>query len=39
MASIIRASINLTNVDKTKIINGKKGKYLPIVVTLNDEPD
>ena len=25
MASIIRASINLTNVDKTKIINGKKG--------------
>ena len=39
MASIIRASINLTNVDKTKIINGKKGKYLPIVLTLNDEPD
>tara|TARA_Y100000748_G_scaffold293304_1_gene282706 strand:- start:322 stop:642 length:321 start_codon:yes stop_codon:yes gene_type:complete len=39
MASIIRASINLTNVDKTKIINGKKGKYLPIVVTLNDEID
>ena len=39
MASIIRASINLTNVDKTKIINGKKGKYLPIVVTLNDDPD
>ena len=36
MASIIRASINLTNVDKTKIITGKKGKYLPIVVTLND---
>ena len=39
MASIIRASINLNNVDKTKIINGKKGKYLPIVVTLNDEVD
>ena len=39
MASIIRASINLNNVDKTKIITGKKGKYLPIVVTLNDEVD
>jgi len=39
MASIIRASINLTNVDKSKIITGKKGKYLPITVTLNDELD
>ncbi len=39
MASIIRASINLTNVDKSKIIKGKKGKYLPITVTLNDEVD
>tara|TARA_R100000963_G_C4555664_1_gene46668 strand:- start:11 stop:325 length:315 start_codon:yes stop_codon:yes gene_type:complete len=39
MASIIRASINLTNVDKSKIITGKKGKYLPITVTLNDEVD
>tara|TARA_R100001530_G_scaffold113945_2_gene80895 strand:- start:613 stop:930 length:318 start_codon:yes stop_codon:yes gene_type:complete len=39
MASIIRASINLTNIDKSKIIEGKKGKYLPIVVTINDEVD
>ncbi len=39
MASIIRASINLTNVDKSKIITGKKGKYLPITITLNDEVD
>ena len=39
MASIIKASINLNNVDKTKIINGAKGKYLPIVITLNDEVD
>ena len=39
MASIIKTSINLNNIDKTKIINGKKGKYLPIVITLNDEVD
>ena len=39
MASIIKASINLTNVPKDKIINGRKGKYLPITITLNDELD
>ena len=39
MASIIKASINLNNIDKTKIIEGKKGKYLPITITINDEPD
>ena len=39
MASIIKASINLNNIDKSKIIDGKKGKYLPITITLNDEPD
>ena len=31
MASIIKASINLTNVPKDKIIQGRKGKYLPSV--------
>ena len=32
MASIIKASINLSNVPKDKIITGKKGKklYLPL---------
>jgi len=39
MASIIKASINLTNVPKDKIIVGKKGKYLPITITINDELD
>ena len=39
MAGIVKGSINLTNVPKDKIINGKKGKYLPITVTLNDELD
>jgi hypothetical protein len=39
MASIIKASINLNEVPKDKIIIGKKGKYLPITITLNDELD
>ena len=39
MASIIKTSIDLTKIDKTKIISGAKGKYLPISLTLNDELD
>ena len=39
MASIINFSIDLNKIPKEKIINGKKGKYLPITLTLNDEVD
>ena len=39
MASIIATSIDLTKIPKDKIIQGKKGKYLPITITLNDELD
>jgi hypothetical protein len=39
MASIIKASINLNNIPKEKIYVGKKGKYLPITITINDELD
>ena len=39
MASIIKASINLSEIPKDKIIEGKKGKYLPITITINDETD
>ena len=39
MASIIKTSINLNAIDKSKIIEGKKGKYLPLTITLNDEVD
>ena len=39
MASIIKTSINLSEIPKDKIISGKKGKYLPITITINDEPD
>ena len=39
MASIIATSIDLTKIPKDKIIEGKKGKYLPITITLNDDVD
>ncbi len=39
MALILAASINLNEIPKDKIIVGKKGKYLPISITLNDELD
>ena len=39
MAGIIKGSINLSNIPKDKIIVGKKGKYLPIAITVNDDVD
>ena len=39
MASIIKTSINLDAIPKDKIYQGKKGKYLSLVITLNDEVD
>ena len=39
MASIIKASLNLDAIPKEKIFIGKKGKYLPITITINDELD
>ena len=39
MASIISANIDLTKIEKVKIYEGKKGKYLPISITINDEVD
>ena len=39
MASIIKTSINLSGIPKDKVIIGKKGKYLPITITINDELD
>ena len=38
MAGIIKASINLSAIPKDKIIEGKKGKYLPITITVNKIP-
>lgn len=39
MASIVKFSINLDKIPKDKIIAGKKGKYFPMTLTLNDEVD
>ena len=39
MAVILNTSINLSEIPKDKIINGKKGKYLPITITVNDQLD
>lgn len=39
MASIIKFSIDLNKIPKDKIIKGKKGQYLPMTVTINDEVD
>ena len=39
MASIIKTSINLNDIPKDKIYVGKKGKYLPITITINNEVD
>ena len=39
MAGIITGGINLSNIPKDKIIDGKKGKYLPISISINDELD
>jgi hypothetical protein len=37
MAGIINGSINLSDIPKDKIIDGKKGKYLPFSITIKDE--
>jgi len=39
MAGIIKANINLNNIPQDKIYKGKKGNYLTIAITVNDEPD
>ena len=37
MARIISASINLSKIDKTKIIKGKNGQYYNVSIIVNDE--
>lgn len=39
MGQLITASINLLEIDKTKIIEGKKGKYLNLTIWINETPD
>jgi len=37
MASIISLSINLDKIDKSKIIEGKKGRYLDVTLSVKDD--
>tara|TARA_R110002020_G_scaffold148713_1_gene324725 strand:+ start:2953 stop:3264 length:312 start_codon:yes stop_codon:yes gene_type:complete len=37
MASLISFSIDLKKIDKSKIIEGKKGSYLNLTASVNDE--
>ena len=39
MSHLINLSINLSKIDKSKIINGEKGKYLNLTISINDEKD
>jgi len=39
MAGIVKASIDLTKIPKEKIVDGKKGKYINIVLNINNDPD
>ena len=37
--SVITGSINVTKIDKSRLVSGKKGKYLNIAIFVNDEAD
>ena len=39
MSTIVNASIDLTKIEKSKVIDGKKGKYINITMFVNDEVD
>jgi hypothetical protein len=37
MGAIIRLKLNLDNLDKTRVVKGKKGNYYDVVVSVNDQ--
>lgn len=39
MSTILNAGIDLTKIEKSKIIKGKKGSYINVTVFINDEVD
>lgn len=39
MNTLITASIDVTKIDKTRIIEGKSGKYINVTIWVNPEPD
>ena len=39
MSKLLSLSINLSKIDKTKIIEGEKGKYLNLTISIDDNKD
>jgi hypothetical protein len=39
MAGILKGNIDVTKIPKNKIYDGKKGKYIGVVISLNNEAD
>jgi hypothetical protein len=39
MSKLIAVSIDVTKLDKSRFVVGKKGTYANITINLNDEPD
>lgn len=39
MSKLITASIDVTKIDKSLLISGKKGTYLNVSIWINDAPD
>lgn len=39
MGKLITASIDVTKINKSMLITGKKGTYLNLTIWVNDEPD
>tara|TARA_R110001592_G_scaffold114587_3_gene314548 strand:+ start:932 stop:1234 length:303 start_codon:yes stop_codon:yes gene_type:complete len=37
MSAIVNFSINVEDIDKSKLIKGKKGSYLNLTMSINDE--
>ena len=39
MSQLISLSINVSKIDKARLIQGKKGTYLDLTISVADEPD
>jgi hypothetical protein len=39
MGSLISLSVDVSKIDKSKIVAGKKGKYINLTVSVNDDTD
>lgn len=39
MSKLIAVSIDVTKLDKSRFVTGKKGTYANLTISLNDEPD